>query len=53
MPIIGLYIAIATSVCFFSILFDTISGFRNRKRWLPCRFFSLNSLTLILLGHVP
>ncbi|KAK9116407.1 hypothetical protein Sjap_015354 [Stephania japonica] len=50
MPIIGLYIAIATSVCFFSILFDVISGFRNRKRWLPCRFFSLNSVTLTLLA---
>ncbi|KAK9116317.1 hypothetical protein Sjap_015264 [Stephania japonica] len=50
MPIIGLYIAIATSVCFFSILFDVVSGFRNRKRWLPCRFFSLNSVTLILLA---
>ncbi|KAK9141169.1 hypothetical protein Scep_010850 [Stephania cephalantha] len=50
MPIIGVYIAIATSVCFFSILFDVISGFRNRKRWLPCRFFSLNSVTLTLLA---
>ncbi|KAK9141171.1 hypothetical protein Scep_010852 [Stephania cephalantha] len=49
-PIIGVYIAIATSVCFFSILFDVVSGFRNRKRWLPCRFFSLNSLTLTLLS---
>ncbi|KAK9116410.1 hypothetical protein Sjap_015357 [Stephania japonica] len=50
MPFIGLYIAIATSVCFFSILFDVISGFVNRKRWLPCRFFSLNSVTLTLLA---
>ncbi|KAK9116411.1 hypothetical protein Sjap_015358 [Stephania japonica] len=50
MPVIGLYITIATSVCFFSILFDVISGFRNRKRWLPCRFFSLNSVTLTLLA---
>ncbi|KAK9141165.1 hypothetical protein Scep_010846 [Stephania cephalantha] len=50
MPIIGVYIAIATSACFFSILFDIVSGFRNRKRWLPCRFFSLNSVTLTLLA---
>ncbi|KAK9159650.1 hypothetical protein Syun_005991 [Stephania yunnanensis] len=49
-PIIGLYIAAATLVCFLSILFDIISGFRNRKRWLPCRFFSLNSVTLTLLA---
>ncbi|KAK9159651.1 hypothetical protein Syun_005992 [Stephania yunnanensis] len=49
-PIIGLYIAAATLVCFFSMLFDIISGFRNRKRWLPCRFFSLNSVTLTLLA---
>ncbi|KAK9137810.1 hypothetical protein Sjap_008404 [Stephania japonica] len=49
-PIIGLYIAAATLVCFLSMLFDIISGFRNRKRWLPCRFFSLNSVTLTLLA---
>ncbi|KAK9137816.1 hypothetical protein Sjap_008410 [Stephania japonica] len=50
MPIIGLYIAAGTLVCFLFILFDIISGFRDRKRWLPYRFSSLNSVTLTLLA---
>ncbi|KAK9110388.1 hypothetical protein Sjap_018448 [Stephania japonica] len=52
MPVIGLYIAAATSVCFILILLDIIAGFRNKKQWLPCRFFSLNSVTLSLLSIV-
>ncbi|KAK9137734.1 hypothetical protein Sjap_008328 [Stephania japonica] len=50
MPLIGLYITAATLVCLFFILVDVSVGFRNRKRWLPCRFFSLNSVTLTLLS---
>ncbi|KAK9135138.1 hypothetical protein Syun_014468 [Stephania yunnanensis] len=52
MPVIGLYIAVATSVCFILILLDIIAGFRSKKQWLPCRFFSLNSVTLSLLSIV-
>ncbi|KAK9111380.1 hypothetical protein Scep_018899 [Stephania cephalantha] len=52
MPVIGLYIAAATSVCFILILLDIIAGFRSKKQWLPCRFFSLNSVTLSLLSIV-
>ncbi|KAK9131873.1 hypothetical protein Scep_011401 [Stephania cephalantha] len=50
MPIIGLYVAGASSVCLLLIALDICVGFRNRKRWLPCHFFPLNSVTLTLLG---
>ncbi|KAK9081308.1 hypothetical protein Syun_030671 [Stephania yunnanensis] len=50
MPLIGLYIAAATLVCLLFIFLDIFAGFRDRKRWLPCRFFSLNSVTLTLLS---
>ncbi|KAL5716147.1 hypothetical protein ACHQM5_017876 [Ranunculus cassubicifolius] len=47
-PLIGLYVAVASAVCMIFMLFDIISAFRRRKtRWLPCRLFSLNSLTLV------
>ncbi|KAK9116313.1 hypothetical protein Sjap_015260 [Stephania japonica] len=49
-PLIGLYTAGATLVCLLFILLDVVAGFLNRKRWLPCRFFSLNSVTLTLLS---
>ncbi|KAK9159648.1 hypothetical protein Syun_005989 [Stephania yunnanensis] len=49
-PLIGLYIAGGTLVCLLFILLDVIAGFRNRKRWIPCRFFPLNSVTLTLLS---
>ncbi|KAK9152848.1 hypothetical protein Sjap_000328 [Stephania japonica] len=49
-PIIGLYVAGASSVCLLFIALDMCAGFRDRKRWLPCCFFPLNSVTLTLLG---
>ncbi|KAF5179331.1 transmembrane protein [Thalictrum thalictroides] len=49
-PMIGLYIAGASMVCFLAMLYDILSVFCHRKRWLPCKFFSLNSVTLTLLG---
>lgn len=49
-PVIGLYIAAGTLVCVLFMLFDVISAFRHRKKWIPCRLFSLNSLTLTLLA---
>ncbi|KAK9131869.1 hypothetical protein Scep_011397 [Stephania cephalantha] len=49
-PIIGLYVAGASSVCLLFIALDMYVGFRNRKRWLPCHFFPLNSVTLTILG---
>ncbi|KAK9138667.1 hypothetical protein Sjap_009261 [Stephania japonica] len=50
MPMIGLYVAAATLVCLLFMLFDILAGFREKKRWIPCRFFPLNSVTLTLLA---
>ncbi|KAL5702470.1 hypothetical protein ACHQM5_027684 [Ranunculus cassubicifolius] len=49
-PFIGLYTAAATLVCLVLIICDIFAGFRSRKLWLPCRYFSLNSVTLSLIS---
>ncbi|KAK9152842.1 hypothetical protein Sjap_000322 [Stephania japonica] len=49
-PVIGLYVAGANLVCLLLIALDMYAGFRDRKRWLPCRLFSINSLTLTLIA---
>ncbi|OVA05140.1 hypothetical protein BVC80_8895g6 [Macleaya cordata] len=49
-PVIGLYTAAATLVCFLFMFYDVLVGFRRKKPWLPCRFFALNSFTLSLLS---
>ncbi|KAK9138702.1 hypothetical protein Sjap_009296 [Stephania japonica] len=50
MPAIGLYIAGATLVCLLLMLCDVLNGIRQRKPWIPCHFFVLNSFTLTLLS---
>ncbi|KAK9137991.1 hypothetical protein Sjap_008585 [Stephania japonica] len=52
MPVIGLYIVGATLVCLLLITLDAIHAFRKRRPWIPCRFFTLNSFTLTILGIV-
>ncbi|KAK9159777.1 hypothetical protein Syun_006118 [Stephania yunnanensis] len=49
-PYVGLYIAGATLVCLLLMLCDMISSFRRRTRYLPCKLFSINSVTLFLLA---
>ncbi|KAK9138672.1 hypothetical protein Sjap_009266 [Stephania japonica] len=49
MPVIG-YVAVATLICLLFMLFDIFAGFREKKRWIPCRFFPLNSVTLTLVA---
>ncbi|KAL5718898.1 hypothetical protein ACHQM5_011752 [Ranunculus cassubicifolius] len=52
-PVIGLYIAAASAVCALLVLYDiVIYGFIKRQRWLPCKWFKLNSVTLSLIGIV-
>ncbi|KAK9081282.1 hypothetical protein Syun_030645 [Stephania yunnanensis] len=51
-PMIGLYIAGATSVCLLLIVYDLIHAYRSRRSWIPCRFSTLNSFTLTVLGVV-
>ncbi|XP_042478140.1 uncharacterized protein LOC122059428 [Macadamia integrifolia] len=50
-PLIGLYIAAATLVCFFCMTFDLVYGLFIRKRpFLPCKLFSMNSFTMTVLA---
>ncbi|KAL5718806.1 hypothetical protein ACHQM5_011672 [Ranunculus cassubicifolius] len=52
-PVIGLYIAAASAVCALLMLYDiVVYGFIKRQRWLPCKWFKLNSVTLSLIGIV-
>ncbi|KAK9160102.1 hypothetical protein Syun_006443 [Stephania yunnanensis] len=51
-PVIGLYIAGATLVCLSLIVGDLVNAFRSRLFWVPCRFFSMNSFTLTVVGVV-
>ncbi|TXG51134.1 hypothetical protein EZV62_023658 [Acer yangbiense] len=52
MPWIGIYVAAATIACAIAMALDAISGFRNRKLWFPCKFFSLNATSLTLIAVV-
>ncbi|KAK9148302.1 hypothetical protein Scep_007059 [Stephania cephalantha] len=49
-PIIGVYVTGVTLVCLLFIIIDIFLGLRNRKIWLPCRLFTLNSVTLAILA---
>ncbi|XP_042484784.1 uncharacterized protein LOC122065057 [Macadamia integrifolia] len=42
--------AAASLVCFLAIAIDTIRGFRQKKLWFPCKYFSLNGATIAVLG---
>ncbi|KAK9081222.1 hypothetical protein Syun_030585 [Stephania yunnanensis] len=50
MPAVGLDIAGATLVCLVLVLSDIFIALRQRKPWIPCRFFGLNSFTLTILS---
>ncbi|KAK9138875.1 hypothetical protein Sjap_009469 [Stephania japonica] len=51
-PIIGLYITGASLVCLLLMLCDIYFAIRRKARHIPCRLFSLNSVTLTLLAIV-
>ncbi|KAA8521397.1 hypothetical protein F0562_012041 [Nyssa sinensis] len=50
MPWIGIYVAAASAACSIAMAADALHGFRNRKFWYPCKFFSLNATTLTLIA---
>uniref|UniRef100_A0A5B6YQT6 Uncharacterized protein n=1 Tax=Davidia involucrata TaxID=16924 RepID=A0A5B6YQT6_DAVIN len=50
MPWIGIYVAAASAACAIAMAVDAIHGFRYRKFWFPCKFFSLNATTLTLIA---
>ncbi|GFY81496.1 hypothetical protein Acr_01g0013050 [Actinidia rufa] len=49
-PWIGLYVAVASLVCLIAIAADVFVGFRSKRFWFPCKFFSLNAASLTLLA---
>ncbi|XP_043697144.1 uncharacterized protein LOC122647915 [Telopea speciosissima] len=50
-PLIGLYIAAATLVCFFCITFDLVNGlFIRKKPFVPCKLFPMNAFTMTVLA---
>ncbi|GFZ16517.1 hypothetical protein Acr_25g0009260 [Actinidia rufa] len=49
-PWIGLYIAAASAACAIAMAADAFIGFRHRKLWFPCKYFSLNATTLTLIA---
>ncbi|KAL5815193.1 hypothetical protein ACOSQ3_025989 [Xanthoceras sorbifolium] len=50
MPWIGIYVAAATFACAMAMGLDAICGFRYRKFWFPCKFFSLNATSLTIIA---
>ncbi|KAI4327114.1 hypothetical protein L6164_019614 [Bauhinia variegata] len=49
-PWIGIYIAAASLLCLIGMAADALLGFRRRKFWFPCKFFSLNATSLTLIA---
>ncbi|KAJ9550028.1 hypothetical protein OSB04_022571 [Centaurea solstitialis] len=47
---IGIYIAIASVFCIFAMAADLFHGFRNRKLWFPCKYFSLNAASITVVA---
>ncbi|MFS7960858.1 hypothetical protein Hanom_Chr08g00708011 [Helianthus anomalus] len=52
MVLIGIYIAIASLFCILPMVVDLLHGFKNKKLWFPCKYFTLNvaSLTIIVVA---
>ncbi|KAF7145312.1 hypothetical protein RHSIM_Rhsim04G0107000 [Rhododendron simsii] len=49
MPLIGVYIAVASLVCSLAMAADVIHGIRGKKLWFPCKFFTINAASLTIL----
>ncbi|KAK9076272.1 hypothetical protein SSX86_004605 [Deinandra increscens subsp. villosa] len=49
MVLIGIYISIASSLCVLAMALDLLCGFRNRKFWFPCKYFSLNAASITVI----
>ncbi|KAJ9549882.1 hypothetical protein OSB04_022425 [Centaurea solstitialis] len=47
---IGIYIAIASSFCILAMGADLLHGFRKRKLWIPCKYFSLNTVSITVIA---
>ncbi|KAG6405000.1 hypothetical protein SASPL_132579 [Salvia splendens] len=50
MPLIGVYVTLASLACAILIAADLIHAFRSKKLWFPSNYFSLNATTLAFLS---
>lgn len=50
MPWIGIYVAMASLACAVAMAADAVNGFRFRKFWFPCKYFSLNATSLTIIA---
>ncbi|KAI3511561.1 hypothetical protein L1887_18716 [Cichorium endivia] len=50
MPWVELYVFIASLVCILAMAADAFNGFRQRKLWFPCRFFTINAASITLIA---
>ncbi|KAG8369688.1 hypothetical protein BUALT_Bualt14G0040000 [Buddleja alternifolia] len=50
MPWIGMYVAAASLACSVAMATNVFHGFRSKKLWFPCKYFSLNATSLTLLA---
>ncbi|KAJ0722261.1 hypothetical protein HanOQP8_Chr08g0284661 [Helianthus annuus] len=47
---IGIYIAIASLFCILPMLADLLHGFKTKKLWFPCKYFTLNAASLTVIA---
>ncbi|KAL7594886.1 hypothetical protein Lser_V15G28892 [Lactuca serriola] len=50
MPWIGMYIALASLFCIIAMVADLLHGFRRKRLWFPCKYFTLNSASLTVIA---
>ncbi|PWA90461.1 hypothetical protein CTI12_AA100680 [Artemisia annua] len=46
---IGIYIALASFICTLAMAADLVHGFRSRKIWFPCKYFTLNAASITVI----
>ncbi|KAJ9549881.1 hypothetical protein OSB04_022424 [Centaurea solstitialis] len=47
---IGIYITIASLFCILAMGADLLHGFQKRKFWIPCKYFSLNAVSITVIA---
>ncbi|KAK9079585.1 hypothetical protein SSX86_001258 [Deinandra increscens subsp. villosa] len=50
MPWIGIYVSAASLTCAAAMTMDALHGFRYKKFWFPCNFFTLNATSLTIIA---
>ncbi|KAI3743573.1 hypothetical protein L1987_61283 [Smallanthus sonchifolius] len=50
MPWVGLYTAVASTICILAMSADVIQAFKQWKLWFPNKFFTLNATTITLIA---